>query len=241
MFEKQILNTRLTSRTSFSGIRNSTDIFGGELCMKDNCIFGYCRVSSRDQNLDRQIQRLVENGVEERNIVKDEQSGKDFQREGYLYLKEHALRNGDTLVLTEFDRLGRNYDEIKKEYQELTDRGIIIRFLDNEMLGTYNKSDIEKKLIANFMLELLAYISEKERLKIRQRCDEGIQNAKKQGIKFGRPAILLPSNWNEVISLWRNGEITAVKAMELTKLKRTTFYKLAKQTKTAEEVSQDSE
>lgn len=202
--------------------------------MSNNCVFGYCRVSSKEQNLDRQIQRLLESGVEERNIITEKQSGKDFQRPKYQMLKNQLLRPGDVLVLTEFDRLGRNYEEIKKEYQELTDKGVIIRFLENAMLGTYNKSDLEKKLIANLMFELLAYISEKERLKIRQRCNEGIQNAKQQGIKFGRPSIPIPSNWNEVISLWKKGEITAVKAMELTKLKRTTFYKLAKQTNAAE-------
>ncbi|MGN0690933.1 MAG: recombinase family protein, partial [Oscillospiraceae bacterium] len=180
-------------------------------------------------------------GVEERNIITEKQSGKDSQRPKYQMLKNQFLRPGDVLVLTEFDRLGRNYEEIKKEYQELTDKGVIIRFLENAMLGTYNKSDLEKKLIANLMFELLAYISEKERLKIRQRCNEGIQNAKQQGIKFGRPSIPIPSNWNEVISLWKKGEITAVKAMELTKLKRTTFYKLAKQTNAAEKDTNGTE
>lgn len=196
--------------------------------MSESCTFGYARVSSNQQNLDRQIEALTRIGIDERNIITDMKSGKNFDREGYQLLKTQLLRKGDLLILTELDRLGRSYIEIKKEFQELTDMGISIRFLDNEILGTWNKSDIEKKLISNLMFELLAYISEKERVKIRQRCAEGIENAKRKGIRFGRPPIPAPDNWSDVYGRWNNGEITAVKAMELTKLKRTTFYKFVR-------------
>jgi DNA invertase Pin-like site-specific DNA recombinase len=192
-------------------------------------IFGYARVSSKDQNLDRQIEELIKYGVEERDIIVDKQSGKDFNRNGYKTLKYNLLRNGDTLVIKELDRLGRNMEQIKVEWKELEDVGVNLVVIDNPILNTAGKTDLEKKLISNIVFELLSYMSEKERLKIKQRQAEGIKIAKEKGKKFGRPKVGYPDNWEEVYNRWLNKEITAIKAMEELNLRKNTFYKLIKQ------------
>lgn len=192
-------------------------------------IFGYARVSSKDQNLDRQIEELIKYGVEERDIIVDKQSGKDFNGNGYKTLKYNLLRNGDTLVIKELDRLGRNMEQIKVEWKELEDVGVNLVVIDNPILNTAGKTDLEKKLISNIVFELLSYMSEKERLKIKQRQAEGIKIAKEKGKKFGRPKVGYPDNWEEVYNRWLNKEITAVVAMYELNLKKNTFYKLVKQ------------
>lgn len=192
-------------------------------------IYGYARVSSKEQNLDRQLIALKEFGVDERNIITDKFSGKTFERNGYLTLKNSLLRKGDTLVIKELDRLGRNMDMIKAEWQELENKGINIIVIDTPILNTKGKSDLEKKLISNIVFELLTYLAEKERLKTHQRQAEGIAAAKAQGKKFGRPSIPFPDMWEWYYTQWRNGDIKAVTAMELLGLKKNTFYKLAKQ------------
>ena len=111
--------------------------------------YGYARVSSTEQNLDRQIEALTEYGVDERDIITDKQSGKDFQRSGYLALKQQMLREGDTLVIKEMDRLGRDYEAIKNEWQELQRMGVDIVIIDTPILNTKEKSDLEKSLICN--------------------------------------------------------------------------------------------
>ena len=128
--------------------------------------FGYARVSSQEQNLDRQIQALSKYGIDERDIITDKISGKDFNRQGYVMLKTQILRRGDTLAVKELDRLGRNYEQIKDEWRELQQSGIDIVILDMPILDTREKSDLEKSLIANIVFELLAYLAEKERCKI---------------------------------------------------------------------------
>ena len=188
--------------------------------------YGYARVSSKEQNLDRQIQALKEYNVNERDIVTDKQSGKDFNREGYNTLKNSLLREGDILVIKELDRLGRNMDQIKKEWHDLERLGINIVVIDNPILNTAGKTDLEKKLISNIVFELLSYMAQKERDKIRQRQREGIKAAKEKGKHLGRPKAEYPSNWNEVYEGWSKGKYTGVKAMELLDLKKNTFYKL---------------
>ena len=190
--------------------------------------YGYARVSSTEQNLDRQIEALTEYGVDERDIITDKQSGKDFQRSGYLALKQQMLREGDTLVIKEMDRLGRDYEAIKNEWQELQRMGVDIVIIDTPILNTKEKSDLEKSLICNIVFELLAYTAEKERRKIRTRQAEGIKLALQRGAAFGRPSVEVPQNFTEVTDRWRSGEITAVEAMRQLGLKKTTFYKLVR-------------
>lgn len=190
--------------------------------------YGYMRVSTKEQNLDRQREALLEYGVNERDIIEDKQSGKDFNRQGYQTLKNSLLRKGDTLVIKELDRLGRNMDMIKTEWHELEDMGVDIIVLETPILNTANKSDLEKKLISNIVFELLSYMAEKERIKIRTRQAEGIAKAKKEGKYKGRKKIM-HENFIPVYEEWKSGDITAVKAMEKLDMKRNTFYRRVKE------------
>ena len=191
-------------------------------------VYGYCRVSTKEQNLERQIKSLTEYGIPMENIKTDKASGKNFERPSYQLLKNEILRDGDTLVIKELDRLGRNMTMIKDEWQDLQKRGINIVVIDNPILNTEGKTDLEKTLISNIVFELLSYMAEKERAKIKQRQAEGIAIAKAEGRTLGRPKAEFPDNWEEVYNRLENKEITAKKAMEELNLKKTTFYKLIK-------------
>lgn len=195
-----------------------------------NKVYGYIRVSTKEQNTDRQLEALKEYGISERDIIIDKQSGKDFNREGYKTLTEQLLREGDTLVIKELDRLGRNMEMIKEEWNKLQKNNINIVVLDNPILNTKGKSDLEKTLISNIVFELLSYMAEKERLKLLKRQREGIEQlkAKNGGKGIGRPSINYPSNWEEIYSQWKDKKISGVKAMELLQLKKNTFYNLVK-------------
>ena len=194
-------------------------------------IYGYARVSSKEQNLDRQKKALEDYGVDIRDIISDKQSGKNFDREGYLTLKNILLRPKDTLVITELDRLGRNMSMIKDEWNDLQKKKINIVVLDNPILNTEGRNDLEKNLISNLVFELLAYLAEKERDKIKKRQREGIEALKIRngGKGIGRPSIMKPENWDEVYNMWKEKKITAIKAMELLNLKKNTFYKFVKE------------
>lgn len=194
-------------------------------------IYGYARVSTKEQNLDRQMEALKEYGIEERDILRDKQSGKDFKRDGYKTLKEQLLRPGDTLVIKELDRLGRNMDMIKEEWNSLIKMGIDIVVLDTPILNTTDKGDLEKTLISTIVFELLAYMAEKERVKIKQKQAEGIKAAHAKGKHLGRPKAKYPPLWEMYYTQWKSeseNSITAKECMEQLGLKRTTFYKLAK-------------
>lgn len=191
--------------------------------------WGYARVSSSGQSLQRQLDMLKAYGIGEREIVCDKASGKDFTREGYTALKTQMLRANDKLVICELDRLGRDYELIKTEYRELAELGVSIVILDNPALSTADKTDLERTLIANIIFELLAYLAEKERLKIKTRQKQGIQSAHEKGIKFGRPSgYTLPQGWAVETAAWRRGEQTAVQTMAKLGLKKTAFYKYVK-------------
>lgn len=192
-------------------------------------IYGYARVSTKEQNLERQIQALKEYGIGDRDIITDKASGKDFNRNGYITLKESLLREGDTLVIKELDRLGRNMEQIKKEWRALEEKGINLIVLDNPILNTKGKTDLEKKLISNIVFELLSYMAEKEREKTKQRQAEGIAMAKENNVKFGRPRIEMPKEFKEVYARVKLGEITSVKAMQILGLKKNTYYSFVKE------------
>ena len=208
-----------------------------------NKAFAYIRVSTKEQNTDRQLEAIHEyckaNRIEmdERNIITDKQSGKDFDRTGYKALKEQLLRKGDTLLIKELDRLGRNMEAIKDEWQQLIKAGIEIIIIDTPILNTSNKTDLEKTLISDIIFNLLSYMAEKERLKIKQRQAEGILLGKQKGIKFGRPTLnldtlttkqkqLLEENFNMFDGDRKNRRITANDFMNLLGLKRNSFYKV---------------
>lgn len=151
--------------------------------------YAYARVSSKSQCLARQIEVLREHVSDERDIITDKASGKDMERQGWLMLKKQLLRVGDTLVIKELDRLSRNMERIKTEWRELTEMGVNIVVVDTPILNTKGKSDLEKSLISNIVFELLAYLAQKQRDKIRSAQEEGIKAAKERGVKFGRSKI----------------------------------------------------
>lgn len=196
----------------------------------DNRTFYYARVSSKDQNLDRQIAAFKSLGADDRDIITDKESGKDFDRAGYQALKNGMLRQGDTLVVKSLDRLSRNKRDIKKELEWFKENDIRVKIIDlpTTMIDLPKEQDWVTDMVNNILIEVLGTIAEQERATIKQRQAEGIQAAKSKGVKLGRPALQYPDNWNEVFTAWKNGEITAKEAMERTGTKRTSFYKLAK-------------
>lgn len=193
-----------------------------------NRIYGLARVSSKEQNLERQIKALIENGCDERFIFVEKQSGKDFNREQYLVLK-NALRENDLLIIKSIDRLGRNYNMIINEWRDITlNIKADIKVIDMPLLDTTKHKDLLGNFISDLILQVLSYVAEQERTFIKQRQKEGIEIAKSKGIKFGRKPIERPYNWDEVISKWKNGDITGVQAYKELGLKETTFYKLVR-------------
>ena len=192
-------------------------------------IYAYARVSSSGQNLDRQIEALLDYGIEERNIIVDKSSGRDFERTGYQLLKQSLLRSGDTLVVKELDRLGRNKQMIKEELEWFKANKIRIRILNipTTLVDCKDESWV-MDMISNILIEVMASIAEEERLKIHQRQKEGIEVAKQKGVKFGRPVAKKPANYESVMQRVASGEITAVAAMKELGVKKTTYYKLKK-------------
>lgn len=192
-------------------------------------IFGYIRVSSRDQNEARQLKEMIDYGISKRDIYIDKQSGKDFNRTNFLQLKNTLLRPRDTLVIKSIDRFGRNYTEILDEWRYIVKTlKVDIVVLDMPLLDTRQNKDVIGNLISDIVLQLLSFVAQKEREFIKQRQAEGIAIAKANNIKFGRPAITLPDNWTENYEKWKNGEIKAVDFYTSLNLPKTTFYKLVK-------------
>ena len=200
-----------------------------------NLVFGYVRVSSADQNEERQLQDLKNAGVDERNIFVDKASGKTFERENYKAMI-NRLREGDLVVVASLDRLGRSYTEIQKQWSYITQTiKADIKILDMPLLDTSTAAEnVDRRFIADLVLQILCYTAEKERENIRKRQRQGIdvmpivdgqRVSAKTGRPTGRPRAVKPDNWNEIYTSWKNKEITAVKAMEVLNLKPNTFYK----------------
>ena len=192
--------------------------------------YGYARVSSKDQNLDRQLDQLKAIGIEPRNIFCDKASGKNFNRPSWNSLIDQ-LQKGDLLVVVSLDRMGRNYTDIKEQWQHITHTiGADIKVLDMPMLDTSQTAEsLDRRFIADLVLQILSYTAEKERKNIHARQEQGIKAAQERNVKFGRPAAQFPDGWEQTYKAWKDGQITATAAMDSLNLKRTTFYKLAKQ------------
>lgn len=190
--------------------------------------YGYARVSSRDQNEQRQLDALMSFGVEEKNIFVDKQSGKDFEREKYKKLLR-KLKSGDVLIVKSIDRLGRNYDEILEQWRVLTkEKNISVVVLDMPLLDTRQTKDLTGTLIADIVLQLLSYVAQTEREFIRQRQAEGIAAAKARGVKFGRKAITVPTEFEYYKRLWERGEISSRCAAEMLNISQSTFMRWVK-------------
>ncbi len=189
----------------------------------------YARVSSREQNLDRQLAAFAAMGAQERDIITDKESGKDLNRQGYTALKTALLRRGDTLVVKSLDRLSRNKADIKRELEYFKASGIRLKVLDlpTTMMDFPAGQEWIFDMVNNILIEVLGSIAEQERVTIHQRQAEGIAAAKAKGKHLGRPQAELPDNWNEVITAWKAKQITAVEAMRQTGVRRSTFYKFA--------------
>lgn len=192
-------------------------------------VYGYARVSTLHQNTDRQIQALEKYGIPKQDIFVDKQSGKDFERQGYLLLKENVLRSGDTLVVKELDRLGRNKEAVKEELEHFKSRGIRVKILDvPTTLIDCEGQDWVMDMVSNILVEVMSSIAEEERVKNHQRQEEGIAAAKAKGVKFGRPSLTLPDNYQSVMGQVAEGRLKSSEAMEMLNLKRTSYYKLKK-------------
>lgn len=199
-------------------------------------VFGYIRVSSKDQNIDRQLAEMKALGIDERDIYIDKESGKDFDRPMYQALKR-MLRAGDLLYVKSIDRFGRNSREIKREWEEITqDIGADIRVIDMPLLDTTQHKDTLGNFVSELVLQVLSFVAEKERENIRQRQAEGIAVAKAKGKHLGRPRISLDTLTKQQRQLldenyprWKDDEITAVQFMDMLGLKKTTFYKIMKE------------
>lgn len=194
----------------------------------DNRIYGYARVSTREQNTDRQLEALTKFGVPEQNIIVDKASGKDTEREGYQYLKRQILRNGDTLVIKELDRLSRNKSDIKRELEVFKEMGVRVKILDlPTTLTDFPPAQLwVQEMVTSILIEVLASIAEAERLKIRARQREGIEAAKRRNVRFGRPPATLPENWREVMAAVQRGEMRPVDAMRELGVSHSRFYRL---------------
>lgn len=200
--------------------------------MENGITWGYARISSMTQHEDRQIKKLKEFGVEECNIIVDKESGKNLERDGYQLLKTKLLRAGDTLVIKELDRLGRKKSDIKRELEEFKAMNIRVKILDipTTLVDFKEETKWIQEMITNILIEVLGGFAEEERKKILKRQREGIDVALEKGVKFGRPQVQVPEDWERVIALVENKEITSVEAMSLLNLKKTTYYKLRKMT-----------
>lgn len=190
-------------------------------------VFGYARVSTTHQATDRQIQALKDFGIPERDIVVDKQSGKDFNREGYLSLKNTLLRSGDVLVIKELDRLGRNKQQIKEELEYFKQVGVRVKILNiPTTLLDCDGQEWVLDMVSNILIEVMSSIAEEERVKMLARQSEGIDEAKKRGVVFGRPKLVKPEGFDELYLRVEAGEMKAVELMRELGLKKTSYYKL---------------
>ena len=186
-------------------------------------MYGYVRVSTREQNEDRQMLAMERFGVERRNIFLDKQSGQDFNRPRYRGLLRR-MREGDVLVIKSIDRLGRNYEEILEQWRCITrEKKAAIVVLDMPLLDTRRSRDLTGTLIADIVLQLLSYVAQTEREFIHQRQAEGIAAAKARGVKFGRPYKELPAGFQEVKARWERGELSARAAGKELRIAHSTF------------------
>lgn len=195
-----------------------------------NKTYYYARVSTTEQNLDRQIELFRSLGADDRDIITDKQSGKSLDRTGYNALKNAILRAGDTLVIKSLDRLSRSKTDIKNELKYFKDNNIRLKVTDlpTTMIDLADEQSWVIDMVNNIMIEVLSSIAEQEYYTIHKRQKEGIAAAKAKGKHLGRPKLIKPDNWDSVISEYKENRITAKEAMTRLNLKRSSFYKLLK-------------
>ena len=188
--------------------------------------YGYIRVSTKEQNIDRQLNCMYTQGLNNKNIFIDKQSGKDFDRNEYQKLK-NMLKSGDLLIIKSIDRLGRNYDMIIEEWRTLVNiLNVDIQVLDMPLLDTRAEGrNLIGKFISDIVLQILSFVAENERDNIKLRQAEGIRIAKEKGKHLGRPKIILPNNFKNIANKYKNKEITLAEALSALNMNRSSFYK----------------
>ena len=188
-------------------------------------IYGYVRVSSKDQNEERQMVAMKQAGVSDQNIFVDKQSGKSFDRPEYLKLKER-LKEGDLVYILSIDRLGRNYEEIQNQWRILTKEiKVDICVIDMPLLDTRNGKDLMGTFIADLVLQILSFVADNERTNIRKRQEQGIAAAKANGVRFGRPETPVPDNFGEIVKKWEKGKLKFAEAIKECNMSQATFYR----------------
>ena len=187
--------------------------------------YGYIRVSTKEQNEDRQIIALRDLDIPPENIYMDKQSGKDFQRPQYRKMSE-KLKKDDLLYIKSIDRLGRNYDEVLEQWRILTkEKGVDIVVLEMPLLDTRRGKDLMGTFLSDIVLQVLSFVAENERSCIRQRQAEGIAAAKERGVRFGRPEKKLPDNFLMLVRRWENKQLSLSKLLEICQMSESTFYR----------------
>jgi DNA invertase Pin-like site-specific DNA recombinase len=188
--------------------------------------YGYARVSTTTQKLDRQLEELAKIGIECKNIYTDKESGKDFNRTNYKKLLRR-IKRGDVLFIKAIDRLGRNYNMVLEEWRILTkEKGVDIVVIDMPLLDTrIEGNNLVGKFIADIVLQVLSFVAENERENMKKRQAEGIRIAKQKGIRFGRPSLPTPNNFIDIATLYKQKKITCLEAIKRTGLSRGTFYR----------------
>ncbi len=198
--------------------------------------YAYVRVSSTDQNEDRQIQAMSELKVPTNQMFVDKQSGKDFERPAYKALLK-KLKCGDLIYIKSIDRLGRNYEEIQNQWRILTkEYGIDIAVLDMPLLDTRNGKDLMGTFIADLVLQILSFVAHSERENIKKRQAEGIAAAKARGVCFGRPVKKSPNNFSQIVKQWENGKLSLSAVLAKTGLKESTFYRRLRECRTKNKI-----
>jgi len=188
-------------------------------------IYGYIRVSSKDQNEDRQLMAMSKLKIPSENIFIDKQSGKDFERTKYKTLVE-KLKIGDTLFIVSIDRLGRNYEEIQSQWRILTkDMGVDVAVIDMPLLDTRLHKDLIGTFISDIVLQILSFVAQSERENIRKRQAEGIYSAKLRGVQFGRPLKSAPNDFDSLVKKWERQQISTNEIIKLCGFSRSTFYR----------------
>lgn len=188
--------------------------------------YGYVRVSTKEQNIDRQLVEMYAQGLNDKTIFIDKQSGKNFERDEYQKLKK-ILKSGDLLIIKSIDRLGRNYDMIIDEWRTLVnDMNVDIQVLDMPLLDTRTEGrNLVGKFISDIVLQILSFVAENERENIKKRQAEGIRIAKEKGKHLGRPKLKLPKNFTIITNQYKKKEITLAQALSSLKMNRSSFYK----------------
>lgn len=191
----------------------------------NNKVYGYIRVSTQEQNIERQMIALLDTGMDKKDIYIDKQSGKNFKRPAYARMMRR-VREGDLIIVKSIDRLGRNYQEIMEQWRVITkEKKVDIRILDMPLLDTTRTKDLLGTFISDVVLQLLSFVAENERDNIRQRQAEGIAAAKARGIRFGKPKIPMPDNFQELYQQWEMDYISTKEFAALCHVGRSTLYK----------------